>query len=150
MFTLPVGIWDAGRNMEFWQSIAFNLIEIFLVCLPFEWWLSRERYRQLNDYVMGFIYSPLLLLTSYLERRAAHKVLWNRKRGEAEDDIIHEWEVQEAEDETEDDDWTKKVIATRPNIQTDTAVLEIRSLQKDVAQLKEMLERLPSHEGRQW
>ena len=31
----------------------FNLIEIFGLIIPFEWWMSKERYSRLNDRVMA-------------------------------------------------------------------------------------------------
>lgn len=63
----------------------FNLIEIFLLILPFEWWMKKERYERLNNAVMGIIYSPLLLLTAYLETKQAHHVKRNRDHHEADD-----------------------------------------------------------------
>jgi hypothetical protein len=42
----------------------FNLIEIFLLAIPLEWWMDKKRYEQLNDIVMAIIYSPVLLVAS--------------------------------------------------------------------------------------
>ena len=69
----------------------FNLVELFGLVLPFEWWMSDKQYARLNDYVMGVLYSPLLLVTAYLETRTARTVRFNRKRNEADDDTIEEW-----------------------------------------------------------
>ena len=52
----------------------FNLIELFLLVIPFEWWMPKATYERLNDYVMGVIYAPLLLLTAALEVRTARQV----------------------------------------------------------------------------
>ncbi|KAK7518281.1 uncharacterized protein IWZ02DRAFT_470598 [Phyllosticta citriasiana] len=89
----------------------FNLIEIFFLVLPFEWWLDEKSYARLNDYVMGFIYSPLLFITAALETREAHKVKFNRKRGEADDDSMQEWEELAGEVDFEAEGWDKKEIS---------------------------------------
>ena len=70
----------------------FNLIEIFLLVLPFEWWMGKATYERLNDIVMGFLYFPLLLIAAFLETRTAAEIRDNRARGEEDDDSIEEWE----------------------------------------------------------
>lgn len=117
----------------------FNLIEMLCLILPFEWWLPQDKYNRLNDYVMGTIYSPLLVVTAWMETRQAHSVWVNRKRGEDDDDVVQEWEQVMGECDFEADGWDKKVQATRPNVEVETAVLEIRKLQGEVAELKELL-----------
>ncbi|CAI6331069.1 unnamed protein product [Periconia digitata] len=117
----------------------FNLLEMFLLVLPFEWWLPQSTYNRLNDFVMGLIYSPLLVATAFLETRQAHKVKFNRKRGEEDDDVLHEWEQVLHECDFEADGWDKKVQSTRPNVEVDTAVLEVRALREEVGELKELL-----------
>jgi hypothetical protein len=117
----------------------FNLIEMFCLILPFEWWLSDEKYNRLNDYVMGTIYSPLLLITAWLETKQARRVKFNRKRGEDDDDVQHEWEQVLHECDFEADGWDKKVQATKPNVEVDMAVLEIWKLKEEVGELKELL-----------
>ncbi|KAL1607913.1 Calcium channel yvc1 [Paraconiothyrium brasiliense] len=117
----------------------FNLIEMFCLILPFEWWLPQDTYNRLNDYVMGFIYSPLLIVTSWMETRQAHSVRVNRKRGEDDDDVVQEWEQVMGECDFEADGWDKKVQQTKPNVELDTAVLEVRKLQEEVSELKEIL-----------
>lgn len=117
----------------------FNLIEMLFLILPFEWWLPQDKYNRLNDYVMGVIYSPLLVITAFLETRQAHRVKYNRRRGEEDDDEQHEWEQVLHECDFEADGWDKKVQQTKPNVEFDTAVLEVRKLQQEVAELKELL-----------
>ncbi|KAF2787842.1 hypothetical protein K505DRAFT_287227 [Melanomma pulvis-pyrius CBS 109.77] len=117
----------------------FNLIELFVLVLPFEWWLPKPRYERLNDYVMGFIYSPLLIVTAFLETRQAHKVRFNRRRGEEDDDTVHEWEQVLNECDFEADGWDKKVQATKPNVEFDTAVLEVQKLRLEVREVRELL-----------
>lgn len=117
----------------------FNLIELFFLILPFEWWLPKAKYERLNDIVMSIIYSPLLVITAFLETRQAHRVTYNRRRGEEDDDVVEEWEQVLHECDFEADGWDKRVQATKPNVQFDTAVLEVRKLQEEVAALKELL-----------
>jgi len=115
----------------------FNLLEIFLLILPFEWWMPTSRYERLNNYVMGAIYSPLLLLTAFMETRDAHKVKYNRRHGEDDADESQEWEQNGCgELDFEADGWTKKVEGTKPNVETDAAVLEIRALKQEIEELK--------------
>src|SRR5277367_2579468 len=47
----------------------FNLIEVFFLIIPFEWWMDANCYERLNNYVMAVIYSPLLTVTAYHEAR---------------------------------------------------------------------------------
>lgn len=68
----------------------FNLIEIVFLVIPFEWWMPTARYERLNNYVMGVLYSPLLLMTAVLETKDAVKVQGNRGRGEDDEDTMQE------------------------------------------------------------
>lgn len=129
------------------SEIAFNLIEIFFLILPFEWWMSTARYERLNNFVMGVIYSPLLLITAFLETRQARRVKHNRRRGQEDEDTVQEWEQMNEEMNFEADGWAKKVEATRPNVETDAAVLEIRELKAQVAELKRSVEGKPETNG---
>ncbi|KAI4206662.1 MAG: hypothetical protein LQ346_000954 [Caloplaca aetnensis] len=125
----------------------FNLVEIFFLIIPFEWWMSTARYERLNNFVMGVIYSPLLLITAYLETRQAKVVKTNRRRGQADEDVVEEWEQMDDEMDYEADGWAKKVEAARPNVDTDAAVLEIRDLKKQMAELKRLVEGKPETDG---
>lgn len=117
----------------------FNLIEMLCLILPFEWWMEEKRYDHLNDCVMAVLYSPLLIVTAFLEQREARMVNHNRKRGEADEDVTHEWEQVLHECDFEADGWNKKVQSTKPNIEFDTAVYEVKKLQNEVAEMKQML-----------
>ncbi|OJD35450.1 potassium ion channel yvc1 [Diplodia corticola] len=117
----------------------FNLIELFLVIIPFEWWLDEKRYSRLNDYVMGFIYSPLLLITAAIETAQAHKVRDNRKRGEQDDDTIEEWEEMAGEIDFESEGWAKKCEEIAPEIGVEQAVIEVRQLRREITELREMV-----------
>lgn len=117
----------------------FNLIEIFLLVIPFEWWMSKAKYEKLNDYVMGLIYSPLLCITAALEVRVAARVRWNRKRGEEDEDTVEEWEQMEGEFDFEGDGWAKKCEESKPNVETDATLIEVRELRVEVEELKTLL-----------
>jgi hypothetical protein len=117
----------------------FNLIEMFFLILPFEWWMEEKRYDHLNDIVMAIIYSPLLVFTAFLEQKEARFVMHNRRRGEADEDVTHEWEQVLNECDFEADGWDKKVQSTKPNVEFDTAVLEIKKLQDEVKEMKDLL-----------
>ncbi|EMD86067.1 hypothetical protein COCC4DRAFT_202922 [Bipolaris maydis ATCC 48331] len=120
----------------------FNLIEMVFLILPFEWWMDQKRYDRLNDMVMAVIYSPLLLITAMLEQQEAWLVKENRRRGEDDEDVTMEWEQVLHGCDFEADGWDKKVQACKPNVEFDTAVLEVRALRKEVAELKDMLKTL--------
>jgi hypothetical protein len=125
----------------------FNLVELFGLVLPFEWWMSDRQYARLNDYVMGVLYSPLLLVTAYLETRTARTVRFNRKRHEADDDTIEEWEQMAEELDVEGSGWGKKVLESAPNVVTDATLVELRELREDVKELKLLLRGLVGEKG---
>jgi hypothetical protein len=116
-----------------------NLIELFFLIIPFEWWMEKKRYQRLNDYVMGTIYSPLLLITAAVEAREARSVRDNRSRGEEDDDTIEEWEELQGELDFESEGWDKKVKSSKPIVDVDADVVEIRELKQQIKELKEMV-----------
>lgn len=120
----------------------FNLVEIFLIAIPFEWWMNKHTYERLNDYVMATIYSPILVVAAYFETRTAQEICSNRARGEEDDDIIEEWEQMAGQIDFEADGWDKKIDLIKPNVEEDAAVLEVRTLKTEVEQLKTMIESL--------
>jgi hypothetical protein len=117
-----------------------NLIEIFLLIIPFEWWLPKRLYARLNDYVMGVVYAPLLLVAAWFESRSARLVRSNRSRGEEDDDTVEEWEHMSIDMEGEG--WAKKVESAKPNVEDDVATLEVRALRGEVQELKELILKL--------
>lgn len=127
----------------------FNLIEVFGLIIPFEWWLPDNKYERLNHYIMTIIYSPLLLLTATYEVWEAKRVRFNRKRGQEDDDTIEEWEQMDDELDFEGEGWTKTVERTKPNVVVDRDVLEIQILQQEVRELKDMIKRMGSVEPEQ-
>lgn len=102
--------------------------------------MPTARYERLNNFVMGVIYSPLLLITAYLETQQARRVKRNRRRGEEDEDTVEEWEQMNDHRDYESDGWAKKVEASKPNVDTDAAVLEIRELKEQVAELMKMVQ----------
>lgn len=102
--------------------------------------MSTARYERINNFVMGVIYSPLLLITAFIETRQAQRVKRNRRRGEEDEDVVEEWEQMNDDLDFEAEGWTKKVEATRPNVDTDAAVLEIRELKEQIAELKRLVQ----------
>ncbi|KAH3911603.1 hypothetical protein HBI56_163410 [Parastagonospora nodorum] len=125
----------------------FNLIEMFFLILPFEWWMADKTYEKLNDYVMSFLYSPLLVVTAFIETKEAAKVNYNRRRGEEDEDTTHEWEQVLHECDFEADGWDKKVQASKPNVEYDTAVLEVKKLQEQVQEMKDLLLAMSEKKG---
>lgn len=115
--------------------LALNLIEIFFLILPFEWWMPAARYERLNTAVMATIYSPLLLITAWLESKEAHRIRENQRRGRLDEDTTEEWEQMPDGFDPECGGWKEKVEDTRPNIETDAAILEVRELKAQVKEL---------------
>ncbi len=118
----------------------FNLVEVFCLIIPFEWWMSTPKYESLNNLVMGVLYSPLLLITAYVETKQAHRVKRNRRRGESDEDETEEWEQLAGECDFEADGWAKKVEGTKPNVATDLVVVEVRELKEQIDALRKMIE----------
>ncbi|KAF2722977.1 receptor-activated Ca2+-permeable cation channel [Polychaeton citri CBS 116435] len=116
-----------------------NLIELFLVSLPFEWWLPNHTYERLNDYVMGTIYSPLLVCTALWECRVARSVKFNRTRHEEDDDTIEEWEQLSDDADFESTGWAKRVESTTPNVVVDAATIQLGKVREELKELKEMI-----------
>jgi hypothetical protein len=139
----------AQKTMQFVRApdenvfiAPFNLIEIFCLIIPFEWWMSRKSYAKLNDLVMGIVYSPLLFVAAWFEKRSAKAVRRNRKRGEEDDDTVEEWEQMAGTVDFEGEGWDKKVASAKPDVERDTATHEVRKLRGEVGELKDLIEKL--------
>lgn len=95
---------------------------------------------------MGVIYSPLLVLTAWLETAQADRIRWNRRHGEEDEDNRQEWEfVAEDVDFDLDDAWKEDVKQTTPDIKLDSCTLEVQQLKEQVMALTEMVKKL-THE----
>lgn len=132
----------AQKTMQFVRApdenvfiAPFNLIEVFVLALPFEWWLSRPAYERLNDIVMGFLYSPLLLVAAMFEQQSAREIRANRARGDDDDDTIEEWEQMAGEVDFEADGWAKTVDQAKTDLELDPTVAEVAKLRDEVQKL---------------
>lgn len=124
-----------------------NLVEIVISGLT-EWWLPKHMYEVINDWVMGVLYSPLLVVAAFLETKTAHRIRRNRARGEEDDDVVQEWEQMAHEMDFEAEGWIKTCDAVRPNVEDDAAVLEIKKLRSEVAELKVMISKVVEERGK--
>ena len=120
----------------------FNLIEIFLLAIPLEWWMNKARYERLNDIVMAAVYSPLLLVAAFFERRAALGIRRNRARGDDDDDVVEEWDQMAGDVDFDADGWNKRVQSVKSNVEEETAVLEVRKLRDELRALADSVEQL--------
>ena len=120
----------------------FNLVEIFLCIIPFEWWVPRHTYEKWNDILMFVIYSPILFVAAFFERRIALEIHANRRRGEDDDDTVEEWDQMAGSVDFEQDGWSKMVNEAKSNVEEEPAVLEVRQLREEVAELKSMIENM--------
>lgn len=144
----------AQKTMQFVRApdenvfiAPFNLIELFCLVIPFEWWMPAAQYDKLNDWVMSIIYSPLLFIAAFWELRSAKKVRYNRGQGEEDDDTVEEWENMEVEVDFEGEGWDKKCALVKPNVEEEPAVVMVRQLQGEVKELKELLLKLVKDKG---
>lgn len=113
----------------------FNLIEILFLALPLEWWMPKKTYERLNDFVMGVIYSPLLLVAAVFEVQIAQDIRANRARGDEDDDTVEEWEQMAGEVDFEADGWKKTVNGAKTDLQADPTVEEVKKLRAEVEKL---------------
>ncbi len=121
----------------------FNLIEIFFLILPIEWWLPKAHYMRLNDYVMAFLYSPLLVIAAFWETRSAREVTIARRRGDEDDDTVEEWErTGSLEVDMETEGWAKNVDRVKANVEEDQATGEVKKLREEVQELRELIVKL--------
>ncbi|KAF2771910.1 receptor-activated Ca2+-permeable cation channel [Teratosphaeria nubilosa] len=125
----------------------FNLIEIFCLSLPFEWWMPRATYDKVNDIIMAIIYAPLLCVTAFIETRTARTVKWNRSRHESDDDTVEEWEQLAGELDVEGSGWSKRVEESAPNVITDGTLVEVQKLRDEIKELKALVKGLAASGG---
>jgi len=96
---------------------------------------------------MGVIYSPLLLITAWMESKEAHEIKRNQNRGRWDDDTTEDWEQMQDEFDPDNEGWAEKVEATKPNVETDAAVLEVRELKDQVKKLMKLVEGMKGPSG---
>ncbi|RPB28956.1 hypothetical protein L211DRAFT_881447 [Terfezia boudieri ATCC MYA-4762] len=124
----------------------FNIIEIFLLIAPFEWWMSKSTYSELNNLVMGVVYSPFLVIIAWIESRSAYKVRANRAKGEEDDDETEEWEELQGEVDILGDGWEKQVTEVVPDVDKEPAVVEILKLRGELEELRLLIKQ----KGEKW
>lgn len=117
----------------------FNLIEVFLLAMPLEWWMPKKQYERLNDIVMAIIYSPLLLVAAIFEQQSAREIRANRARGDEDDDTIEEWEQMADQVDFEADGWQKTVDSAKTNLEVDQTILEMQRLRAEVEKLQNLV-----------
>lgn len=97
---------------------------------------------------MGVIYSPLLLITAWIEVREARRIRWNRRHGVEDDDTVEEWEHAAEEVDYElDEPWRQTVEESTPNVQADGCRLEVVQLRERVEELTNMVRMLAERDG---
>ncbi|KAM0187452.1 hypothetical protein ACHAPQ_004299 [Fusarium lateritium] len=140
----------AQKTMQFVRApdenvyiAPFNLVEMVISGL-LEWWIPKDTYEFINDCVMATLYSPLLFVAAWNERRDARKIRSNRSRGEEDDDRVFEWEQFNQDLDMEGEGWTKTCEIVKPNVEDEPAVIEVRKLRSEVEELKTMLSQLTS------
>jgi hypothetical protein len=69
-------------------------------------------------------------------------VRFNRKRNEADDDTIEEWEQMADEFDVEGSGWGKRVEESAPNVVTDAALVELKELREEMKEIKGLLKAL--------
>ncbi|EKJ67696.1 hypothetical protein FPSE_12143 [Fusarium pseudograminearum CS3096] len=138
----------AQKTMQFVRApdenvyiAPFNLVEIVVSGL-LEWWMPKPTYEFINDCVMAILYSPLLFVAAWFEKRDARNIRSNRSRGEEDDDLIHEWEQFHGDLDMEAEGWTKTCETAKPNVEDEPAVIEVRKLRAEMEELKSMLSQL--------
>ena len=120
----------------------FNLIEMFCLVAPLEWWMNRRLYQRINEHVMAIIYLPLLLVSACIEKRMAVEIRAARARGAEDDDTLEEWEQMASEVDFDADGWNSKVDMAKSNLEEEPAVLEVRQLRSEITELRDMIEKL--------
>lgn len=139
----------AQKTMQFVRApdenvfiAPLNLVELVGLVVPFEWWLPRVAYQRLNGVVMAVLYSPLLLAAAFFETHTAHEIRRNRARGEADDDVVEEWEQMADHVDFEAEGWSKKVADSKSNVEVEPALVEVRRLKEEVGRLTDLVEGL--------
>ncbi|KAF3188201.1 hypothetical protein TWF225_003956 [Orbilia oligospora] len=119
----------------------FNLIEVFFLVIPFEWWMDRKRYAKLNDRVLSVCYLPLLFISALVDTRNARHIAHNRAHGQPDDDEREEWEELDNHADFENSDWKEKVKNAVPNVEEDISTQEIKKVRKELQDLVDKIEK---------
>ena len=110
--------------------------------------MSKPTYEKLNNFVMSIIYSPLLVVVAWIEKRNASTIIWNRRRGEADDDSVEVWEVLNWRPDAKgftngasaphqgDQEWCRVVEETSPDPAKNPVLEEVRALRQEIEELR--------------
>lgn len=96
---------------------------------------------------MATIYSPLLLIIAWLESKEARLIQRNQKCGRLDEDTTEEWEQMADDFDPGCGGWKEKVEDTRPNVETDAAVVEVRELKAQVSELTVLVQGMKEPTG---
>ena len=96
---------------------------------------------------MGVIYSPLIFLTAFIETRNARRICLHRSLGEEDDNLLEEWEEMAQEINFEIEPWSQNVLQTKPNVEIDACLMEVRELKRQVTELTTMVKTLMDVRG---
>jgi len=118
----------------------FNLIEVFCMVLPFEWWMSRKTYARLNDRVLSVCYLPLLFISAWMDTRNARMIVHNRSHNQPDDDEREEWEELDNHNDFELSEWKEKVQNTIPNVEDDVSTQQIKLARQELQTLVDKLQ----------
>ncbi|KAK6537532.1 hypothetical protein TWF694_011714 [Orbilia ellipsospora] len=119
----------------------FNLIEVFFLVIPCEWWMSRKSYAKLNDRVLSVCYLPLLFISAYVDTYYARMIVRNRAQNQEDDDEREEWEELDSSTDFENSEWREKVKNAIPNVEEDVSTQEIKRVGKELKDLMDRIEK---------
>ncbi|EPS45323.1 hypothetical protein H072_668 [Dactylellina haptotyla CBS 200.50] len=147
----------AQKTMQFVRApdenvflAPFNLIEVFCLIIPCEWWMSRKQYAKLNDRVLSICYLPLLFISASIDVRYARKIVHNRAHNQADDDEREEWEELDSRADFENSEWKEKVKNVVPNVEEDVSTQEIKRVGRELKDLMDKIEKAGLLKERIW
>ena len=103
--------------------------------------MDPDRYERLNVYIMGIIYSPLLVYTAYAESKAAKKIKANQFCDQPGDSSCEDWNQVKLLD-SGDDDWAQDGQAGQNPDKDEPMVKEVKSVKEEVEELRDLIKQL--------
>lgn len=91
----------------------FNLIEIFLLDLPFSWWMDKSLFNNICNKIMLILYAPYLCIIANYESKQAKRINYNRKFNLSDDanEENREWLLTDGYEEEMNDEANRHLIA---------------------------------------
>ena len=112
--------------------------------------MDPDRYERLNVYIMGIIYSPLLLYTSYAESKAAKRIKANQFCDQPAESAQEDWNQVKLLDGG-DDDWAQDDEAIQlPGEDDEPVVKEVKSVKEEMKELRGLIEQLKKDVTSSW